>query len=511
MINRFLFLAIISFSILSVKAQNQFLDPTFGTNGVVTYTPGNTTNFNYETGIVTSQNKIVVSGSYYPTSTSGQDITTVVQRLNADGTLDNTFNALAIPPPLVINSIRFLRMNIQADQKILLGDIFGRRLIRLHENGTYDTGFGNNGVVDTHIYDSYFSPNGISAFKLSNIFPTNDNKILLCIKVIINQESQYMITRLNENGSVDTSFGNNGLLLHVAEYGNLALQNDSKIIFIGQKADKTYMKFRYTGDGTLDTSYNNSVLQYTPLVDHTSTLFNVVGKDNNTYIYSISPSTNSFTAFITLMKLNQNGDFDSSFGTNGIVHEPYYSNNNNYLIDTNLHYPTLLLDNNNNIFVVNTVSSTGNSADMNLFVKKFKPNGTVDTGFGNNGLAEIDLNYREVMRSAIITPDQKIMVFGNYQTPVKGLITKILNNTNALSVKEERSKIESVSIYPNPVKNILHINSGQTKDLNVEITDAAGRSILKTGIKDNKLNVNELQKGIYYLKMGNTSHKFIKE
>lgn len=511
MINRLLFLVGISFSILSVKAQNQFLDPTFGTNGVVTYTPGNTTNFSYETGIVTSQNKIIVSGSYYPTSASSQDITSVIQRLNADGTIDNTFNAVVIPPPLVTNSIRFLRMNIQSDQKILLGDIFGRRLIRLHENGTYDTGFGNNGVVDINIFDSYFSPNGISAFKLSNILPTATNKILVCIKVIINQESKYMITRLSENGSVDTTFGNNGVLLHVAEYGNLVVQNDSKIIFIGQKADKTYIKSRYTEDGVLDTSYNNSVLQYTPLANHVNTLFNVVGKDNDTYIYSISPSINSLTAFITLMKLNPNGEFDASFGTNGVVHEPYYSNNNNYLIDTNMHYPTLLLDNNNNIFAVNTVSPTGSSTDMNLFIKKFKPNGTVDTGFGSNGLAEIDLNYRELMRSAIITPDQKIMIFGQHQTPSKGIITKVLNNTNTLAVSDKSIKNESVGIYPNPVKDILYLKNMKSKDSNAEVIDISGKIIMKLLINNNKVDVSSLVKGTYFLKIGEASHKFIKE
>ncbi len=511
MINRLILFFGISLSVISVKAQNQFLDPGFGTNGVMTYTPNNTTNFNYEAGAVTYQNKIVVSGSYYPVSGNSQDITSVVQRLNADGTIDNSFNTVVIPPSPSTNAIRFLRMNIQPDQKILLGDIFGRKLIRLQENGIYDTGFGNNGVVDAAIFDSYFVPNGISSFKLSNMLPTNANKILLCIKVLVNQESNFMIARLNENGSVDTTFGNNGLLLQAAEYGNLVLQNDSKIVFIGQKADKTYIKLRYTENGVLDTSYNNTVLQYTPLADHVNTLFNAVAKDNNTYIYSISSSVNSFTAFITLMKLNQNGEFDTSFGTNGVVHEPYYSNNNNYLVDTNIHYPTLLMDNINNIFVVNMTSPTGNAADMNQFIKKFKPNGTLDTGFGNNGVVEIDLNYREWMRSAIVTPDQKIMIFGNHQAPSKGIITQVLNNTNSLSIKERLAKDESVSIYPNPAKNILTINSKQTKDIEIEVIDAIGRSILKTVIKDNKLNVNELQKGIYYLKMGNTTHKFIKE
>ncbi|WP_241330434.1 T9SS type A sorting domain-containing protein [Chryseobacterium arthrosphaerae] len=271
------------------------------------------------------------------------------------------------------------------------------------------------------------------------------------------------------------------------------------------------MKSRYSEDGILDATYNNNPVSYTPIPNYVTYLCTATGKDNNTYIYSFSSAAGIPTMLITLMKLDQNGELDNSFGTNGIVNEVYYNNNTSYYVDTNILFPTLLLDNASNLFLICTASPTGNAADTNQFIKKFKPDGSVDQGFGSNGVVDIDLNGKEYMNSAILTPDQKIMVFGNYQTPVKGLITKILNNTNALSVKEGRSKIESVGIYPNPVKNILHINSGQTKNLDAEITDAAGRSILRTGIKDNKLNVDELQKGIYYLKIGNTTHKFIKE
>lgn len=511
MINRlFLFLGVFC-AVISVVAQNQFLDPTFGTNGVVTYSPGNTFNFNYESGAITSQQKIIVSGSYYNTPNNNQYPTNVVQRLNADGTIDGSFNTVFIPASLTTNSIRMLRMNIQSDQKILLGDIFGRRLIRLNENGTYDTGFGNNGVVNISVFDPYFAPNGISSFKLSNILLTNTNKILVCIKVIINQESNFMIARLNENGSIDTSFGNNGLLLQVAEYGSLILQNDSKIVFIGQRADEVYIKTRYTENGILDNTYNNNALQYTPWAGHVNVLFNAVGKDNNTYIYGISPSLTSFTAFITLMKLNQNGEFDTNFGVNGVVNEPYYYNNNNYLVDTNIHYPSLLLDNSNNIFVVNMTSPTGNAANMNQFIKKFKSNGTVDSGFGNNGVVDIDLNYKEFVQSAIVTSDQNIIIFGNHQTPSKGIITKVLNNMNTMAVREGIIKNEVISIYPNPVKDILNIKNAKAKDLHIEITDASGRCILKTMVNEDKVDISHLEKGIYYLNTGNTTHKFIKE
>ncbi|MFZ4931837.1 T9SS type A sorting domain-containing protein [Chryseobacterium sp. Mn2064] len=507
MINRLFLCLGIFFTGIFVAAQNQFLDPTFGANGVVTYSPGNNFSFNYESGIITPQNKIIVSGSY-SSAPNSDNITNLIQRLNADGSVDTSFNTLVIPP---FNYNRFIRMALQSDQKILLGDISGRKIIRLNENGTYDTGFGDNGAVHAAIFEPYFSANGIDGpHRLSSMFITN-NKILLCMGAYMNQESKYVIMRLNENGSIDSTFGNNGIvILQDCFLGRLVLQNDSKLVFVGQRENGTFVKSRFTANGVLDSTYNNNDLQYTPPGTYETNFFSAAGKDNNVYMYGFTSST-AGDNLIILMKLNQNGEFDTSFGTNGIVIEPYYNNNTIYSAATNINFATILLDNNNDIFVVNMASPNGNAADMNQVVKKFKPNGTVDAGFGNNGVVDIDLNYRESVRSAILTPDQKIMIFGNHQTPSKGIITKVLNNANALSVKNQEIKKDNVSIYPNPVKDILNIKNAKSKDLPIEIVDASGRSILKTIVNENKVDISHLEKGIYYLNTGNTTHKFIKE
>lgn len=402
-------------------------------------------------------------------------------------------------------------MCIQPDQKIILGDILGNKLIRLNENGTYDIGFGTNGVVANSVFNSFFDTLGLSGpFNFHNVILTSNNKILLCTTVVDNQLSKLAVLRLNENGSIDTTFGNNGLVLQEANLGRLVLQNDSKLLLIGQKTDGQFIKSRYSADGILDTTYNNNSISYTPIQNYSTYFCTATGKDNNTYIYGVSSSAASPVSLITLMKLNQNGDLDNSFGTNGIVNESYY-NSNNYYVDNNILYPTLLLDNSNHLFLVCMASPTGNAADLNQFIKKFNTDGSVDSGFGNNGIVDVDLNYKEFMRSAIMTADQKILIFGNHQTPNKGIITKVLNNGNILTAKEERIKDESVSIYPNPVKNILNINSRKMKDNNVEITDASGRNILKAIIKDNKIDVSNLEHGIYYLKIGSITNKFIKE
>jgi len=162
MINKLLLFIGICFVTSSVTAQSQFLDTSFGTNGVYTYTPNNAYGFIYETGALTVQQKIMVSGTYLNIPNNNQSTTNVIQRLNADGSIDNSFNTVFIPPLSSSPISRLIKMYIQPDQKIVLGDILGTKLIRLNENGTYDPGFGSNGVVVSSTFNSFFDNLGLS-------------------------------------------------------------------------------------------------------------------------------------------------------------------------------------------------------------------------------------------------------------------------------------------------------------------------------------------------------------
>lgn len=497
-----------------IAAQNQFLDPTFGTNGIVTYTPNNTYGFTYDSGAITSQQKIIVNGSYTsPNNPYSYYRTNVVQRLNVNGTIDNTFNSLVMPPNNTYPSVpdlQFTKMCIQPDQKIIICDLTLKKIIRLNENGVYDTTFGNNGSIDGSILDPFFDNKDISAFNTKNIILTSANKILICFSALENQESRIGVICLNENGSFDTSFGNNGIVLQEGFYGNLTIQNDSKLVLISQDDNLLIHKKRYYSNGILDMSYNNSVLQYVPSTGYFTNFIRATGKGNNVYLYNITSSAASFAYLITLIKINQNGEIDNSFGINGIVNEPYYSNNNNYYVDNNILFPELLLDNNDNIFVACNVSPTVSPVNYNHFIKKFKSNGAVDQSFGNNGVVDIELNYSEFMRSVIITNDNKLMTFGHHQVPNKGIITKILNNNNVLAVNNLNNN--NFRIYPNPVEDFININdSKNTQFSKAQILDVNGRVIVTTEIENNKIDAKSLLKGAYFLRIGDITNKFIKK
>ena len=64
-------------------------------------------------------------------------------------------------------------------------------------------------------------------------------------------------------------------------------------------------------------------------------------------------------------------------------------------------------------------------------------------------------------------------------------------------------QIENISIYPNPIDNMLNINIGSNSNLNYSIFNIAGQIIFKGefATSNNRVNFLELSKGIYFLKV----------
>ncbi|MEP3838166.1 MAG: T9SS type A sorting domain-containing protein [Algibacter sp.] len=66
------------------------------------------------------------------------------------------------------------------------------------------------------------------------------------------------------------------------------------------------------------------------------------------------------------------------------------------------------------------------------------------------------------------------------------------------------SKIEGLTIYPNPVnaaKPYINISSKRSLIKNVEVFDVLGKKVFATVLAGKELNVSNLQKGVYILKI----------
>jgi uncharacterized delta-60 repeat protein len=165
--------------------------------------------------------QILVGGSFsYSYSPSGQTRYSIC-RLNADGTLDTTFNGSAASGGYPGSSVYSLA--VQGDGKIVVGGTFPSlsgqartNIGRLNADGTLDTTF-NPGT-------------GNPGDRVSSLALQTDGKILVAgVFTNLGGQSRSYIGRLNTNGTVDSGF-NPGANTNVY---SLALQADGRILVAG--------------------------------------------------------------------------------------------------------------------------------------------------------------------------------------------------------------------------------------------------------------------------------------
>ncbi|SHF25388.1 DUF7619 domain-containing protein [Chryseobacterium vrystaatense] len=109
---------------------------------------------------------------------------------------------------------------------------------------------------------------------------------------------------------------------------------------------------------------------------------------------------------------------------------------------------------------------------------KIKTKSTLTSGDVFSNTADIYFDYN----APIIT--------NTYTTAVRGI----------LATAETKTNKGNLSIYPNPVQDILYIKSGEDI-VKAEIYDAAGRILNTTGVKNNSVDVSGLTKGNYIIKV----------
>ncbi|MEP7319765.1 MAG: hypothetical protein ABI921_13515, partial [Panacibacter sp.] len=178
------------------------------------------------------------------------------------GTLDSSFGVngtLAIE-----NFAKYVGcIKIQADGKIIIG---GESLLetillaRFNPDCSMDSTFGENGIVTTDLlpnYQLYYAfPRGMA------IQP--DGKIVITGSgyrdVGLYGDYDIFLARYNIDGSIDSSFGNNGIVTN--DFGDdnestscISLQPDGKILTAGFYTFSSFA-VRYYSNGTLDSSFN---------------------------------------------------------------------------------------------------------------------------------------------------------------------------------------------------------------------------------------------------------------
>src|SRR5262249_15434318 len=136
---------------------------------------------------------------------------------------------------------------------------------RYNPNGSLDTTFGQGGKVSMS-----FGPGADSANALAL---QSDGKIVVVGSAYMGAATgtDYAVARYNADGSLDTSFGQGGLVaadfnLNYTDVAQgVALQADGRIVVVGHTnggaaTGDNFAVVRYNSDGSLDTSFGQGGL-----------------------------------------------------------------------------------------------------------------------------------------------------------------------------------------------------------------------------------------------------------
>ncbi len=221
-------------------------------------------------------------------------------RLNSDGSVDASFSL-----PIINSSI--VGLSLQPDGRILIGGDFStigtieRRIVaRLNSNGTLDTTFGIG------------LPNADHSGRAFAIAIQPDGKIIAGGNIILTLGTTTFrnIVRLTPNGSPDTSFSVSGDSLDIVQ--SLAIQADGKILLGGSSSGNTGSRNSLTRvnlDGSVDSTFNSTVSLGSQLYD---ILLEPSGKVIVVGNFCTSPSAQG----CGIARFNTDGSRDSFFPFN---------------------------------------------------------------------------------------------------------------------------------------------------------------------------------------------------
>lgn len=343
---------------------------------------------------------------YAYVSSSNQAL--AIMRFNANGTVDTTFGTNG----KIINDYspdneQFGGVAIQPDGKIIAaGTVENRKtriIIRYNSNGTTDTTFGTNGVYTAPLA---FGGTNVTVDE-ARLLLQPDGKILsMGSHKLVSGADIFGVRRLNTDGTLDTSFGDNGLA--TARFtpfapnlsdrpSGFALQADGKIAAAGFANAHDVAVARWNADGTLDNTFGNSGKVQISFGSPDATAWTVTIQPDGKVL--IGGRVNINQSDLLLVRLNTDGTLDTTFDSDGIASFDFG------LFDQA--YKVFVRDNK---IIMAGVTTQFPASDF--LIARFNMNGSLDTSFGINGAVKTSINNYDFTYSAAFTPDGKLVIGG---------------------------------------------------------------------------------------------------
>ncbi len=327
--------------------------------------------------------------------------------------IDTSFGDTGIVHSTALSFSAAHEVILQPDGKIIaVGDtrdslsLYSFAIARFHINGDLDTSFHFDGMAEVTI-DS----NDCWAYDAAL---QNDGKIVVAGVNSTSGSYQFALARLNTNGTLDITFGNNGVVAtnlgSSSEAFAVAIQNDGKILVGGttNPNNQSFAIVRYNPDGSLDNSFDGDGFLINDYSPNNDAIHDLVLQPDGKILAAGYIHTFSGRAF-AVARYNTNGSADNSFSGDGM--------------DTAIFNVADIA----NCIAVQTdgkivlVGHSFNNVNEDFAVARYNANGTLDNSFDGDGKLTTSIrNFRDVANSVTIQNDGKIVVVGFSQAAISG-------------------------------------------------------------------------------------------
>jgi uncharacterized delta-60 repeat protein len=497
--------------------QAEYLDKTFGKNGIVDIE--NDLYYNawpYQFATL-PDGKILLSVSLGRFGVSAQ---AVVYRLNSDGKIDSSFAENGSASFNCSFRTQQLRLTSYPDGRMLL---YGYEVwqdqyyyvkkafvCRMLPSGTVDSTFGVNGGYYAEVKDS------VTEFLHINI--TDDQKIFIVGREG-SQSNGITITRpvcwrLTPDGHPDSSFSSTGKIYLPVQYDSINVygvcSDSSGGCVVAAKpysadSNKAIVLFRTNTDGRIDTTFGFGGINELRLTDGVYIITKILTLPDGSIMLSTNLQMQN-TWRMLLIKLTKDGAVDLSFGSGGtteILTDPKETYSSSFALDSS-----------GRIIVVGNI--TNNFYKRKSLVFRFLPNGSIDSSFGLNGLViPFDkYSYGHAYDIAIQSDGTYLMTGTIWPDTTKASLRILfrLHEDPQVSLRHTTSLVSSpISLHPTPSTDNCTITYTLPSSDNCTMTlrDESGREVRTfttnehrtAGEHKEELDLRGLAVGVYFLQI----------
>jgi uncharacterized delta-60 repeat protein len=365
------------------------------------------------------------------TGTPRNTQTTNSQGSGAYGKLDITFGDGGKVSTEFGNSDEAHALVVQPDGKIVVaGEVwsypedtpsFG--LVRYNEDGSLDEEFSKDGKLVTKLADDY------DYSRAYDVALQEDGKIV-AVGLAIHADlggHVFAVARYNEDGALDKTFGKSGKVLTnvvKAEDGPeesaraVAIQPDGKIVVVGATGIyvSDFAVLRYDSKGKLDTKFGKGGKATTDIMEQDVAEAVAIQPDGKIVVAGHATDETAKDDFVVVRYL-PNGKLDTTFGDRGKVVTNFMGGEDRAF--------DMVLRPDGKIVLAGSAQVGGELCQttdgitkicdkFSYAIAQYNEDGSLDTTFGENGLAQLEAEETGEAYSIALREDGKLALGGHF-------------------------------------------------------------------------------------------------